>query len=243
MFDTLDNVATYYGREKSDRHEVIYTRFEANVDSDTAMAFEKADGFGELAFCWNWWLLVLAMPTEFSFLEVGVYKGRVLALVQRYATAQNKKVTLYGVSPLTNLGDKYSHYANVNYAEEIEKNFKIMNASITNTAVIRGLSTDSDVQKCAANLGPFDIVYIDGGHDYDIVCKDIDAYTPMVKKNGYLVMDDASLYLNNPFGRFLGHDDVCRAIKDKLDSRADFSHLYAVGHNRVWKHCKRVTFS
>ena len=243
MFDDIDNVTTYYGRGKPDRHEVIYKRFESNVDADTATAFEKADGFGELAFCWNWWLLVKEMPAEFTFLEVGVYKGRVLALIQRYAAAQNKKATIYGVTPLTTLGDKYSNYANVDYAAAIESNFKILGATLENTAVIKGLSTDEHVKVCAAEKGPFDIIYIDGGHDYDVVCADIDAYSKMLKKNGFLVLDDASLYLEKPFGRFLGHEDVSRAIKDKIDSRNDFFHLYAVGHNRVWKHCKRVTFS
>ena len=65
----------------------------------------------------------------------------------------------------------------------------------------------------------------------------------MLKKGGYLVLDDASLFLENPFGRFLGHEDVCRAIKDTLDARTDLTHLFAVGHNRVWKNSKRVTFS
>jgi hypothetical protein len=243
MFDTVDNAATYYRRGKSDRHEVIYKRFDENVDAATRADFEKADGFGEVAFCWNWELLVKAMPVEFSFLEVGVYKGRVLALIQRLADKMGKKVTLYGVSPLTALGDKYSKYPSVEYVDAIEANFATMKATLDNCAIIKGLSTDAVVQNCVSGRGPFDIIYIDGGHDYDTVCKDIDFYTGVLKKNGFLVLDDASLYLENPYGRFLGHDDVCRAIKDKLDSRTDFTHLFAVGHNRVWKQGKRVTFS
>jgi hypothetical protein len=56
----------------------------------------------------------------------------------------------------------------------------------------------------------------------------------MLKKGGYLIMDDASLLLENPYGQFLGHADVCRAIKEKIENNTGLAHLYAVGHNRVW---------
>ena len=243
MFDTLENVCTYYRREKLDRHEIIYKRFEANITPELAAKFNKAEGFGEVAFCWNWHLLVQEMPTDFKFLEVGVYKARVLALIQLYATEFNKNAALYGVTPLASVGDKYSKYDEVNYTQAIEANFATMDSTLENTTIIKGLSTDPKVQTCASGAGPFDIIYIDGGHDYETVCKDIEAYLPMLKKGGYLVLDDASLFLENPYGRFLGHEDVCRAIKDTIDSRTDMTHLYAVGHNRVWKQGKRVTFS
>jgi Methyltransferase domain len=243
MFDKLDMVVAYYKRQKPDRHEVIYKRFEAEVEPPVREVFEKAKGFGEVAFCWQWRLLVQEMTNEFKFLEVGVYKGRILALIQLYAQQMNKSVKLYGVTPLSTIGDKYSGYDNVDYADAIEANFATMNVGVENAAIIKGLSTDKKVQRCAAAEGPYDIIYIDGGHDYETVCSDIDAYILMLKKGGYLVLDDASLLLENPYGQFLGHGDVCRAIRDKLDSRNDFTHLFACGHNRVWKQGKRVSFS
>ena len=33
-------------------------------------------------------------------------------------------------------------------------------------------------------------------------------------------MDDASLLLEKPFGQFLGHKDVCQAIKDTISDPA-----------------------
>jgi Methyltransferase domain len=243
MFDKLDLVVSYYKRQKPERHEIIYKRFEEAVDTYIRNSFLKADGFGEVAFCWQWQLLVQEMGDSFKFLEVGVYKGRILALIQLYAGKMNKSVEIYGVTPLTTLGDKYSHYDSVDYVKAIEANFATMNVKLDNTTIIKGLSTDSKVKTCASNFGPFDIIYIDGGHDYKTVCSDIDNYIPMLKKGGYLVLDDASLLLEKPYGQFIGHMDVCNAIKDKLDSRADFTHLFAVGHNRVWKQGKHVKFS
>ncbi len=64
---------------------------------------------------------------------------------------------------------------------------------------------------------------------------DIANYVPMLKEGGLLVMDDASLFLESPAGQFHGHPDVGKAIKDSLDIRPDLQHIYAVGHNRVWR--------
>jgi hypothetical protein len=53
--------------------------------------------------------------------------------------------------------------------------------------------------------------------------------------NPSIYLDDASLYIDNPYGIFLGHPDVGRAINDTLDTVNNLKHLYAVGHNRIWK--------
>lgn len=238
MFDTLQSVVDYYSGGPVDKHEVIYKAFDENIKTLNAPlfnAFNAGDGFGEDAFCWNWQLLVSAMPASgFKFLEIGVYKGRTLGVVQLLATAQKKPREIYGVSPLTNKGDKYSKYVDEDYSYALLLNLNKMGSSINDINIVKGLSTDSDVITEAASTGPYDIIYIDGCHDYEVVCADIDNYLPMLNPGGYLVMDDASLLLENPYGRFLGHSDVCRAIKDKIDGRLDMTHLLAVGHNRVW---------
>ena len=175
------------------------------------------------------------MPDTFKFMEVGVYKGRTLGVVQHLASVSNKSCTIYGVSPLTSVGDKYSNYDNVNYSYEILLNLNKMGVDIDNINLIKGLSTDFVVLNEAGATGPYDIIYIDGCHDYDVVCADILNYGPLIKPGGYLVMDDASLFLEKPFGQFIGHKDVCQAIKDKLDGSPVFTHLFACGHNRVWQ--------
>jgi len=235
MFDTIDEVERYYAQEDAHRCEVIYKEFDQNVKGETLEMFYNAEGFGEVAFCWNWWLLVKSMPDTFSFLEIGVYKGRILALVQRFATLQHKHVNIVGLTPLSTMGDKYCTYDDVDYLKAIKKNYNIMGATFHNTEIIKGLSTCENARKDAFCRGPFDIVYIDGCHDYDIVCADIDVYTKMLRNNGFLVLDDASLFINNSFGIFHGHLDVAIAIKDKIENRNDLKHLFAVGHNRVWK--------
>jgi len=237
MFESFKQVVDFYSKGEADRHEVIYKTFDENTKAlapNLFKAFNAGDGFGEDAFCWNWQLLVSEMPSSFKFLEIGVYKGRTLGVIQMLANSMKKSCEIYGVTPLTNLGDKYSRYDDENYSYALFMNLNKMGVEIDNINIIKGLSTDFAAMNEANATGPYDIVYIDGCHDYEVVCKDIENYLPMLKSGGYLVMDDAALFLEKPYGRFLGHKDVCQAIKDKIDGRGDLKHVFAVGHNRVW---------
>jgi hypothetical protein len=240
MFDTLEEVMVFYKTNNPEKHAVIYKEFDKNVyekNPNISKAFLKADGFGEHAFCWNWHLLISVMPDAFKFLEIGVYKGRVLGTIHLLARQMKKNCEIYGVTPLTNLGDKYSRYDNENYSFTLFNNLSLMNATVDNINIIKGLSTEKNIISEAQDNAQYDIIYIDGSHNYEDVCHDILNYVPMLKIGGYLVMDDASLFLEKPAGQFFGHEDVCRAIRDKIDGRSDLKHIFAVGHNRVWLKC------
>jgi predicted aminopeptidase len=99
MFDTLSETAAYYATGGGDRHEIIYKAFDTKLAEDRALwtAFDKGDGFGEHAFGWNWKLLVDTMPNDFKFLEIGVYKGRVMAFVDILARRSGKVAHIYGI--------------------------------------------------------------------------------------------------------------------------------------------------
>lgn len=238
MFSSIKEVENYYKKGDSNRHEVIYRAFDKNISElnpELTNAFNAAEGFGELAFCWNWYLLVDAMPSTFKFLEIGVYKGRTLGVVQLLAKKMDKSCEMYGITPLTNVGDKYSRYNDENYTYTLLANVSNMGVDIDTINIVKGLSTDLVAMNKVNSTGPYDIIFIDGCHDYEVVCQDIKNYVPMLKSGGYLVMDDASLFLDKPYGQFIGHKDVCQAIKDTIDNSIfNLTHLFAVGHNRVW---------
>jgi len=241
-FNDIENVVDFY-KNNSDMytvHKTIYETFEKNAveynNNILLIQYTNTPGFGYLAFSWNWYLLVKSMPSQFSFLEIGVYKGRILALIQLLSILFNKSVNIYGVSPLDTTGDKYSKYDSTNYLDCIKESFSKFQLPFTNTKLIQGLSQEQSAIETVKQQEPYDIVFIDGCHDYDVVCLDIQNYSNMVKVGGYLVLDDASSLL--PYacgGGFLGHDDVGRAVNTILIKDTRFIHLYAVGHNRVWK--------
>jgi len=238
QFNTLQEVIEFYKTDNPNKNKIVYTTFENNVKNISILEKQHNDtpGFGELSFSWSWYLLVKSMPQDFTFLEIGVYKGRVLALIQLLATLFNKNAKIYGVTPLDGEAtDKYSEYQNCDYLTAIKKSYSICNQSFENTTIIKGYSQEKHtIEKAKENL-PFDMIFIDGCHDYEIVVQDIKNYSEMLKVNGYLILDDASLYITNPYGTFLGHPDVGKAIQDNIENNPQFTHLYAIGHNRVWK--------
>jgi hypothetical protein len=237
---TLDEVTAFYKNMDENTHTEIYNVFHSNAKNYNGgilnNQFNNCLGFGELSFSWHWYLLVKNMPSNFTFLEIGVYKGRVLSLIKLLSNLLNKNVQLWGITPLTDAADKYSNYENIDYLTAIRTSFINSNVSLENVEIIKGFSQNEDIINKAKENMFYDIIFIDGCHDYEIVCLDIKNYSKMLKSGGYLVLDDASSFLPGAYGKFLGHPDVGKAIIDHLDNNDEFIHLYAVGHNRIW--CK-----
>jgi hypothetical protein len=236
---TLQEVVAYYTHgNATEKHKVLYETFERHASSYKngllANHSSEVEGFGELSFHWNWYLLVNIMPTDFKFLEIGVYKGRVLSLIQMLSDTLEKRVRIWGVTPLENAGDKFSIYKPSNYLDDIKTSYAKSRASLDFTTIVKGYSQEPAIVHTVRESGLYDIIFIDGCHDYPVVCQDIDNYAPMLKRGGFLVLDDASSLLPHSYGRFLGHADVGKAVQEKLDGNKEFAHLYAVGHNRVW---------
>jgi len=234
--ENLNEVIEFYKQQDDNKHKKIYESFKEHVNNNSILInqFNNTHGFGEIPFSWNWYLLVKDVPENFIFLEIGVFKGRVLSLIQLLSNMFNKNVQIYGITPLNTASDKYSEYQNCDYLKCIKESYKISNLNFNNTTILHGFSQDENIIKKAQEL-VYDIIFIDGCHDYDVVCLDIKNYSEMVKIGGYLVLDDASSLLENSYGVFLGHYDVGKAIHDVLEKDLRFVHLYAVGHNRVWK--------
>lgn len=230
-------------KDTTDYNEHIYSVFEKEVDLHESLSnhcrviTEYRLAFGEKAFLYLWPLIVSQIPDGGKFLEIGVYKGSILALTQLCAKELSRPLTSYGLTPLSNVGDKYSTYQDGDYGRDISFLFHKLNLELDNTLIVPGLSTDKLVQEAAKNEGPYDAVYIDGGHDYETVINDIEFTNSILKPGGLLIMDDASSLLNlskNHRG-FPGHPEVAYAIRDDLDKRSNYKHLFACGHNRVWR--------
>ena len=226
-----------------DYNQHIYDYFEKQVN-DCKLLKSHCDfvgihslGYGENAFRYLWALVISQIPKKGKFLEIGVFKGSILALSQLISKDLSLDLSTYGLTPLDTTGDKYSNYANSDFDYDISFLYHGLDLDMQNTAIIQGLSTDPIVKSSATAQGPYDALYIDGGHDYETVINDLELCDIVLKSGGLLVMDDASSLLNiskNHRG-FTGHNEVGLAIKDWLDNNKNYKHLFACGHNRVWK--------
>lgn len=220
----------------------IKDRFGDYMSADKELLFHRlyivnsGYGMGESCFHWLWRLIVDIMPTFFRFLEIGVYKGQILSLVKLLANREHKFADVTGVTLLSDFaGDtgEFPKFEDVDYRERIEDLHD--RYDLFQPRLVVGDSTAQETQAEVRKYGPFDIVYIDGCHEYNYVMKDLLGYSPMVRPGGLLVVDDCSSNLNMPKGFFKGIEPVSRAVRMVIETDPRWEHLLAVAHNRVWR--------
>lgn len=218
-------------------------RFTEYVNGDAQLKehrdhIEKhAYGFGERAFHWLWKLVIDEMPTSFNMLEIGVYKGQVLSLVRLLTNRTNRVASIVGVTPLSTFAGrtgKFTDFPDCDYRAMINNLHDEFNLEYP--TIIVGDSTSLEVHtKVSLDMPPFDIVYIDGCHEYAYVANDLIFYIQCLKVGGYLVVDDSACHLKQAMGYFQGIQDVSEAVRTIIEPDADCVHLFACMHNRVWR--------
>jgi hypothetical protein len=224
----LDDI--YQGLLNEYFHDPVLVNHRTHIENNNL-------GYGEKPFHIVWRELVKSQKSKFKFLEIGVYKGQVMSLIKYLSNLSYKDCEVYGVTPLSNVGDKYSkRYDDVDYSNIIKSLFNHFNLDFDlNINIINGNSTDENIKTKIKSLGLFDIVYIDGCHDYECVVSDINLMKEITKIDSYIVFDDASCYKDIKRDGFKGHTDVCDAIKNYIESDNSFEEIICVGHNRVFK--------
>jgi hypothetical protein len=234
--------AVYCDAEKAHRHVVdTFTNFV----NQTPWLKEHRDfvekhcyGFGDRSFQWMWKLLIDDMPANFRFLEIGVFKGQIVSLVRMLADRLNKPCSITGVTPLSSFSgvtNKFDKFPDEDYMQHIKNLHAHFCLPFSEDQIVRGDSNSPDTWTRVLPKGPFDIVYVDGCHEYDFAVKDLDVYGNMVRRGGYLVVDDASNFLNMYWGSFPGIEDVSRAVKDRIEGKPDWKEVMAVMHNRIFR--------
>lgn len=229
-------------RDDRETHQLINETFTELVNADPELkAFRdfvegnndtpvKIFGFGERSFLWLWKILVDEMPDDFKFLEIGVFRGQILALVR--LLSKYKWPSIIGVTPLDSTGGHWES----DYASDIKYLHEFFN--LQQPTIKKGLSTDPEIIHDVKRMYPgYDIVYIDGGHEYPVAHSDLITYSPMVKLGGYLVIDDCANKYDLPYGYFRGIESVSRAV-DELLPNEEFKEMFSVVHNRVFQRVK-----
>ena len=209
----------------------------ANVNADPQLKAYRdwvetnAFGFGERCFLWMWKELVDRMPQEFTFCEVGVFRGQIVGLVRILADRTGRKVTRTGITPL----DSSDGHWESDYAKDIQTLHVEHDIPRYDLTIHVGKSTDPDIIERVAGER-FDIVYIDGGHDYNTVKSDLYNYPRLVKPGGYLVIDDCNNAVTMPEGYFRGIESVSRAVDEEMPPfafNAKWTFELNLIHNRI----------
>jgi predicted O-methyltransferase YrrM len=188
-------------------------------------------GFGEDAFHAMWYMLLRDFKPK-NCLEIGVYRGQVISLWALLALKFNFSCDVYGISPFTSAGDSVSSYLeDIDYMDDTIKNHSVFGLSRPN--LLRAFSTDAEA-KVLMESKNWDLIYIDGGHDYDTALSDYELSKINLAVGGVLIMDDSSLYtdFHPPKFSFGGHPGPSAVVKEKAFQELQF--LGAVGHNNIF---------
>lgn len=236
------NIADQKGswKDTQEYHQTNHNLFVAQTNSIPALK-EHRDwveknifGFGERSFPAMWDMIVAELPVSFTFMEIGVFRGQILSLIELCANRHGKNAKRYGVTPLSSADGHWES----DYAADVAKMHDAFNLAKDYT-ILHGLSTDPLIMKLASQI-PVDVLYIDGGHAYEVVKSDIANYCHLVKPGGLLVIDDACCDMQIPMGMFGGIESVTQAVREFLpdkfpDKSLRFEFLFSVVHNRVWR--------
>ncbi len=203
-----------------------------SIQSHRLYFSQEQRGFGEDPFHAMWWLLLSQFKPK-KCLEIGVYRGQVISLWALIAKIQNFSCEVHGISPFTPLGDSVSKYSrSFDYLKDVEASFK--HFELPPPILIKALSTDIVAHDHVSSTN-WDLIYIDGGHDYEIALADYNLCKSHLAPNGILVMDDSSLETSfaPPLGAFAGHPGPSRVVREFAMKEMTF--LGAVGHNNIFQ--------
>jgi cephalosporin hydroxylase len=188
-------------------------------------------GFGEDALHAMWWLLLNEhRPKE--CLEIGVYRGQVISLWALIARLAGFACNVHGVSPFSAVNDDVSRYdGTIDYLRDVNQFFD--HFGLARPTLVRALSTDESAVEFISSRR-WDLIYIDGGHDFDTVLADYRLCSATLADGGLMVMDDSSLYSDYraPLFAFAGHPGPSRVCRDYASNELTF--LGSVGHNNVF---------
>lgn len=196
--------------------------------------FESIDNWcGESAFHGMWFKLLEEFRPR-SALEIGVHRGQTLSFWQFVADTRGWALEAWGVTPMNGSGDSVSWYgADFDYFSDISKNFSHFKLKEPNIFI--GYSEENAASEFIRSRR-WDLVYVDGNHDFEVVKHDVELAKASMKTGGILVLDDASLTasFDPPTFAFGGHPGPSK-IADLLQTDDFFSEIGTCGHNRVFR--------
>lgn len=167
-----------------------------------------------------------------NVVEIGVFGGKSL-LSQAFALKDNKRGIIHGIDSwrssdciegMTN-NDAIYWWKILDY-EKIYNG--CVNAIITNNLQDYVQLHRMTSEEYSNNINyEIDILHIDGNHEEESSCRDVELYLPKVKKDGYIWFDDANWHQTQKAVNLLENKFNCKLIdKAKSNDPNNFCNLY-----------------
>lgn len=226
--ESLSNPTDFYRR----CFHYFQTRLPAELRTHRQYFCAEGRGFGEDAFHVMWFLLFREYRPS-NFLEIGVFRGQTTSLAALIARTNASACEVSAISPFSSVGDSVSRYRkDVSYYEDTLTNFAHFGLPKPN--LLRAYSTDPEAVQLIRSRA-WDLIYIDGNHDYEVARQDWAHCAASVRPGGLIVLDDAGLTTSYqpPLFATGGHPGPSRLAKEIDPTK--FVEVLQVGHNRVFQ--------
>lgn len=244
--DSLKELETYYAKhgDQPATHQFLldYMIEQTNADPHLFQHLRSTSGYCSPQFATMWRWIIESLPNGFAAMEIGVNTGQVIALWESLASRQNKNCLIVGVSTF----DGRDVVPGADCYRSTLETFNRLN--LAHPLLIKGDSTDKLTIEEAARNKPYDVIFIDGGHAFEIATSDILNYAPMLKVGGLLVIDDSSNRMHMPPSTpthhfFQGIESVSQAVdallpplgSGVLPDGSSYNHIVAVMHDRIFR--------
>ena len=188
-------------------------------------------GFGEDAFHAMWLTLINEFKPK-NMLEIGIYRGQVITLWGLVSKFTEHISEIHGISPFSSVGDENSTYLdNLDYLKDTLLSHDYF--QLVEPKLLKALSTEP-LAKAYIRSKSWDLIYIDGSHDYEVALSDYEISIENLSEGGILIMDDSSLFTDyKPANSsFAGHPGPSRIVTER--AMLELSFLGGVGHNNVF---------
>ena len=202
------------------------------------------------------WFTLLREFRPSVCLQIGVYRGQVISLWTLIANLLNFSCEVHGISPFAPVGDSVSRYPEeIDYWSDTLASFELL--GLNRAILVPALSTDAAALQHIASKN-WDLIYIDGSHDYEVVLSDYrNSVTPESKwpadhgrresRNNVPPTALRFCWTSGPLTRRIRNCDdgaeiprrcwaqqyICEGLRPDLDSRTGFRH-------REWPKCWRL---
>jgi hypothetical protein len=160
---TVENLTEFY-EDTPETHTKIWQNLKSLVNgtpdlkSHRDWVITNDWGYGNRAFHWMWNILVRQAPTNFRFLEIGVFKGQTISLISLLNKKMRKNGTVYAITPLSKSGDKYATHPDIDYESAIATIYGQFGLDATDLVLIEGYSNDPEIITTALNSAPYDLM-------------------------------------------------------------------------------------
>lgn len=151
-----------------------------------------------------------------KIVEIGVYCGKSL-ICQALALKENKLGKIYAI-------DSWKHQDCIEFTKEqsVIEWWKNVDLNFVYQSFLKSINDNEvsnyvEIFKCKSNecidkIDIIDILHIDGNHEEESSCLDVNLYVPKVKKDGYIWFDDAKFYQTQKAIELLENSYKCELI-------------------------------